>query len=227
MKKKLCKTFFLTAALLFLCSCRNVPFEYEDLCELNENMPLKAYDLPQWQSIALQANVVLDSPFYTTSFICMLQVSGNKLALAAMLPAGVKFLEITGSSQKAEKWYFMPGFIKDEAEQKKMANALLQDFSRIFLHERFLYPGKLPGSELERSKYCIGLYFPEKGEKRFYAGKLLRLVKKSVKNKDCNWQTEYFRCNVSNDRIYPDRIVYENKRSGYSLILRVDDFQAE
>lgn len=213
--------------LLFCCSCRTVPFQYQDMEPLDSSLALTPVDLPPWQKIALQARMVLETPFHSTSVICMMQSDSDRMTLAAMLPAGVKFMEISGSSDKVEKWYFMPGFIRDKAKQQEMAGALLQDFSRIFMGERFLYPGELPGAEMKRRTKGIELVFPDKGETRFYGSKRLRLMKKTVKNKDSDWQTEYFRCSVRNDFIYPDKIVYENARGGYRLILRVYEFEAE
>lgn len=213
--------------LLLLTSCSSVPFEYADYEILDSRMPLKAHEPAQWKRIALQTSMTIEYPFYSTSLICVMQCDAKVMSLAAMLPAGVKFMEISGTAEKLEKWYFMPGFIDDQNKQQKMAVSLLQDFSRIFLNDHFLYPGKIPGSEVERCRRGVLMTLPEQGEKRFYGSQRLRLMKKSVKNKECNWQSEYFRCNVNNGFIYPDRIVYENKANGYRLILRVHDFQAE
>ncbi|MBO5923779.1 MAG: hypothetical protein J6Q81_04620 [Lentisphaeria bacterium] len=222
--KKLIALFMLT---LLLTSCSSVPFEYADYEALESSMELKAHNPAPWKKITLQTNMVIEYPFYSTSVICMMQYDGKAMHLAAMLPAGVKFMEISGTPEKPEMYYFMPGFIADKNKQQKMAEALLQDFSRIFLNERFLYPGQIPGSEIKRCTCGVVMTLPGQGEKRFYGSRKLRLMKKAVKNEDCNWQSEYFRCTVNKGMIYPDRIVYTNKTNGYRLILRVHDFQAE
>lgn len=213
--------------LLLFTSCYSTPFVYEDREILDKKQPLKVYKLAPWKKISLQARLVIEFPFYSASLICMMQAKDSDMTIAAMLPAGVKFMEISGRSGKAEKWYFLPGFTNDRNKQREIAGLLLEDFKRIFMDERFLYPGKLPGTELRRSSRGVELSFGEKGEKRFYGSKKMRLMKKSVKNKDCCWQSEYFRCNVKGDFVYPESIVYENISENYRLILRVFEFKAE
>ena len=217
----------LSVAALLLTSCSSVPFEYDDYEVLDSSIPLQVHNQAPWKKIALQTNMVIEYPFYSMSVICMMQYDGKIIQLAAILPAGVKFMEISGSPEKPEKYYFMPGFISDKTQQKKMAVSLLQDFSRIFLQEHFLYPGPIPGSEVKRCTHGVVMTLPERGEKRFYGSRQQRLMKKAVKNEDCDWQSEYFRCTVNEGIVYPDRIVYRNKTNGYRLILRVQDFQVE
>ena len=214
---------------MMLCGClsyKSVPFEFADMQKLSDRDIVPEPAREPLQKFALQSGMVIDFYFSEMSALCMLQVNGEQMVLAAFAPAGAKLMEISGTPGKAEKYSFMPGFIGDEALQKKFASQLLQDLANIFINESFLYRGEISGISQERTSCGIEQHDPRLNERRFYGSNRLRLMKKSLKNKHSDWQSRYFRCIIKNDVVYPDQIVYDNYTDCYRLILRVHDFQA-
>lgn len=207
-------------------SYKSVPFEFADMQKLSDRDIVPEPAREPFQKFALQVGMVIDFYFSEMSALCMLQVNGDQMILAAFAPAGAKLMEISGTPGKAEKYSFMPGFMGGEVQQKKFASQLLQDLANIFMNESFLYRGEISGVQQTRTSWGIEQYDPQLNERRFYGSNRLRLMKKLLKNKHSDWQSRYFRCIIKNDVVYPDQIVYDNYTDRYRLILRVHDFQA-
>lgn len=213
--------------LLISSSCRSYPFEFADMCEFPDGTEPVICRKAAPSGYMVQANMVMENIFFSFSGIMMLRKQGGNLSLAVMLPAGAKVLEASGKAGVPEKWYFMPGMLPENTEQEKVAAMLLRDMANIFGDGSFVYRGKTPGTEERYSSGGLETNHPATGEKRLYGSEKWRLMRKSVKNRSCDWQSCYFRCIVSDGWLYPDQIVYDNNVERYRIVLRVQGFQVD
>lgn len=199
--------------ILFLAGCKSSPFEHP------EYAPVPSAFQPEEtpEKFMFQSRMTVDFGWYEMASIVMAAFDGTHISVAAATPAGVKWMELSGRPGAAEKWYFYPN-PHWPRNPKEAADVLLQDFANIFLNP------SLKAEQTLRDGTLI-LSVPE-AETRIYAGNPPRLIKKMLRNSSSDWQSGYFRYIIKNGKpVFPDRIVYDNFRTGYRLIFRVYSYQ--
>lgn len=209
-----------------LCACRSEVFTREELPDLCEKIVKQRESLPPQKAPRermIQCRLVIEKFLFSISSVCMIHIQGQKITAAALLPAGIKLFEVSGTPEKVERFYFPESMPLAGDDPEKSAAQLLKDLHNIFHTESFTYRKCPPGFHRKRTKKILHLIHPEKGIRLQYGYHDLRLLKKSEKNQSSNWQTYYYRCIVKGPGLYPVQIVYQNKKGGYSLIFRVYD----
>lgn len=208
--KRILFPLFLT---LFLAGCKSTPFEHP------EYAPVPSAFKPETtpEKFMFQSRMTLDFGLHEMASLVMAAFDGNQLSVAATTPAGVKWMELSGRPGAAEKWYFYPN-PHWPRNPKEAADVLLQDFANIFLNPPVSAKRTLRGGMLIQDT-------PD-AETRVFAGNPPRLIKKMSGNSSSDWQSGYFRYIIKNGTpVFPDRIVYDNFRTGYRLIFRVYSYQ--
>jgi len=215
-------------------SCDSLPYEYEPIPPLEEtDWPLyrDAVQPPAepMKSFAFQGRVTFEYKFFSQATLCAVSFdeASGELRVAAFSPSGGKLFELAGTEDALAEYWFMPvDFLTDHEEEA--AGYILDDFFHIF-GGLDPYRGAKSGAEetVKKGEKIIRRERSGNGDEElvseFWGHKLHVMEKYYFKNESIDWQSRYFRYIVKDTVIFPEIIVYDNKKHGYRLILSVSD----
>ena len=223
--------------LPFMTSCNSLPYEYEPIPPLTETeWPLYRDEVQSpaepMKPFAFQGKVTFEYKFFKQATLCAVSYDeSGEMRVAAFSPSGGKLFELAGTADELADYWFLPvDFL--EGHEKEAAEFIVEDFFNIF-SGLDTWRGVKPGAKetVKDGEKIIRREVSENGSgelvSEFWGKNLPVMTKYYFKNESIDWQSWYFRYIIKNTAIFPEIIVYDNKKHGYRLILSVSDLFEE
>ena len=223
--------------LPFMTSCTSLPYEYDPIPPLTETeWPLYRDEVQPpaepMKPFAFQGKVTFEYKFFKQATLCAVSYDeSGEMRVAAFSPSGGKLFELAGTADELADYWFLPvDFL--EGHEKEAAEFIVEDFFNIF-SGLDTWRGVKPGAKetVKDGEKIIRREVSENGSgelvSEFWGKNLPVMTKYYFKNESIDWQSWYFRYIIKNTAIFPEIIVYDNKKHGYRLILSVSDLFEE
>ncbi len=199
-KSSLPRTVLPLLLCVFLCSCASDPFTYE----MPEKIPVVAPVV-----FTQEASIVMEYPFFKISALGLVRVNrgSGEIGVVGLSPAGMKIFDISGTEEKLANFWLIPSE-QWKGREKDTAHAILNDIASVYL-----YNDPDSGSEMSRDG-TEETYESELGVWVF-RDSVLREKKVFRKGKTVA-RVRFFAYNGG----IPSKVVLDNRKYGYRLIIR-------
>lgn len=217
---------WLTASfILLLTACSSMPFRKAELVSMDNIAPQSVreqYGSGTPDAFKIITSVIFEYKWSSFSGVGFLSLDARDrtFSLSCMNPLGVKLFEISGDRNSVTTHFALEEFTK----KGDLGAAVGDDVRRIYLD---LVPA--PDAELKKKKReLVFIQRTEKGRTEYvFAGASPMLIEKEFfEDGELLWRASYYEYRRHNGRIYPGGIVFENKRHGYRLIIRLKEILA-